>query len=137
VAAAGGQVVVEQGQLPAADLGEHGLLDAAGDAGRGGDHGGGGVGAPAGDVDQAGQLAAGGVVDGGAGAGQVLQVLDVVLVAEHLGRAVALQRGADAVGAGELLGVAEPGGEGDLVELVLQPGVAGAAVEDHAVAVGE
>ena len=41
------------------------------------------------------------------GAGEILQVLGVVLVPEHVHRLAALQRGADAVGADELLGVAE------------------------------
>ena len=47
------------------------------------------------------------VVDRHPGAGQVLQVLGVVLVPEHVRGLAALQRGADPVGADELLGVAE------------------------------
>jgi hypothetical protein len=45
-------------------------------------------------------------------------VLDVVLVAEHLREAAALQGAADAVGADVPLGVAEAGGEQDAVSAV-------------------
>jgi hypothetical protein len=41
------------------------------------------------------------------GAGEVLEVLGVVLVPEHVRRLAAFQCGADPVGAHELLGVAE------------------------------
>ena len=77
------------------------------------------------------------VVDRHAGAGQVLQVLGVVLVAEHVGRGAGLQRGADAVGADELLGVAEAGREQDAVEVALEFGVGRAAAEHQAGRVGE
>jgi hypothetical protein len=66
-----------------------------------------GVLAPAGQVHGADDLAGDRVADRHRGAGEVLQVLGVVLVPEHVRRPAALQRGADPVGAGELLGVAE------------------------------
>ena len=56
------------------------------------------------------------VPHGRARARELGERLDVVLVAEHLGRSAALQRGADAVGADELLRVAEAGGQPDPVE---------------------
>ena len=70
-------------------------------------------------------------------AGQVLEVLDVMLMPEHVRWSAAFQRGADPVGSGELLSVAEPGRQPHFVQFVLQPGVAGAAVQDHAFGVGE
>ena len=79
-----------------------------------------GVLAPAGEVDRADGPAGDRVVDRHAGAGEVLEVLGVVLVAEHVRRAAHLQRGADAVGADELLGVAEAGGQQDPVEVPLE-----------------
>ena len=66
-----------------------------------------GVLAPAGQVHRADGLAGDRVADRHRGAGEVLQVLGVVLVPEHVRRLAALQRGADPVGADELLGVAE------------------------------
>jgi hypothetical protein len=48
-----------------------------------------------------------------------------VLVAVDLDRAAALQRGADAVGADEPLGVGEAGGQPDLVQVLVQRRVAG------------
>jgi hypothetical protein len=66
-----------------------------------------GVLAPAGQVHGAGGLAGDRVADRHPGAGEVHNVPGVVLVPEHVRRLAALQRGADPVGAGELLGVAE------------------------------
>ena len=63
--------------------------------------------APAGQVHGAGGLAGDRVADRHRGAGEVLKVLGLVLVAEHVRRLAALQRGADPVDSGELLGVAE------------------------------
>jgi hypothetical protein len=77
------------------------------------------------------------VVDGDAGAGQVLQVLGVVLVTEHVGRLAALQGGANAVGADLLLGVAEAGGQVDPVEVPLQVGIGGQPGQDHPGRVGQ
>ena len=76
-----------------------------------------GVLAPAGQVDRADRLAGDRVVDRHPGAAEALQVLGVVLVAEDVGGPAALQRGADAVGADLLLGVAEAGGQLDPVEV--------------------
>jgi len=70
-------------------------------------------------------------------AGQVLEVLGVVLVPEHVHRPAALERGADAVGADELLGVAEPGCEAHLVEVPLEVSATGEAAEDEPGGVGQ
>jgi hypothetical protein len=94
----------------------------------GGHHHGVGVGSPAGQVDDADQLAGHWMVDGRASAGQVLEVLDVVLVPEDLGRAASLQRGANPVGSDVLFGVAEPDVELDPVQMCSQGGVAGAPI---------
>ena len=77
------------------------------------------------------------VVDRHAGAGEVLQVLGVVLVAEDVRRAADLQRGADAVGADELLGVAEAGRQLDAVQVPLELAVAGQPGQHQAGRVGE
>jgi hypothetical protein len=63
--------------------------------------------APAGQVHRADDLAGDRVADRHRGAGEVLEVLGVVLVPEYVRRLAALQRRADPVGADELLGVAE------------------------------
>ena len=78
-----------------------------------------------------------GCVDRHPGAGQVLQILGVVLVTEHVRRLAALQRGADPVGADELLGVAEAGRQLDPVQVPLQVVVGGQPGEHHASGVGE
>ena len=88
--------VVEQAlrDLPGSALGERGQQPA-------------GVLAPAGQVHGADGLAGDRMADRHRGAGEVLKVLGVVLVPEHVSRLTALQRGTDPVGADELLGVAE------------------------------
>jgi hypothetical protein len=93
--------------------------------------------APAGEIDRADRLARGRVVDGHPGAGQILQVLGVMLVAEHVHGTAALQGRADPVGADELLGVAEPRGELHAVEMPFQVAVAGQPDEHHARRVGQ
>ncbi len=132
-----GQVVVQQRQLVPPGRGEQRLLDAAGGGRGGGDHQRVRLAAPAGQVDDAADLARHRVPDRGAGTGQVLQVLDEVLVPEHLGRSPALQRGPDAVGADVLLGVGEAGDEPHPVQVLAQRGVPGPAVEDDPVGVAE
>ncbi len=112
-------------------------LDAPAQRRRGGGHHGAGVAAPARQVDDAEHLVRDRVPHGHPGTGELLQVLHVVLVAEDAGRPAALQRGADAVGADVLLGVAEAGGEPDPVQALLQALVAGVAGEDDAVGVAE
>ena len=67
------------------------------------------------------------------GAGQRLELLGVVLVAEHAEGLTALQRAADAVRAGELLRVAETGREQHLVEVLLQRRIPGQPFEDDTV----
>ena len=136
-ASAGGEVVVQQGQLAGARLVHQRGLDLPRDAGHRRGHEPSGVLAPAREVDDAEQLAADRVPNGCARAGELRQRLDVVLVPEHLGRAAALQRGADAVGADELLRVAEAGGQPDPVQRLRQRRVAGAPLEHDPVGVGE
>jgi len=68
-----------------------------------------GVLAPAGQVHRAGHLARDRAVDRRRGAGKVLKVFRIVLMAEHVGRAAALHRSADAVGSDVLLSVLKPG----------------------------
>ncbi len=96
-----------------------------------------GVAAPAGEVDDAEHLVRDRVPDRHPGTGELLEVLDVVLVAEHPRRAAAFERGADAVRADVLLGVAEAGGQPHPVQARLEPRVAGVAGEHDAVGVAE
>ncbi len=137
VAPAGGQVVVQQRVLAAPGVLQQHRLDAPAQRRRGGGHHGAGVAAPAREVDDAEHLVRDRVPHRHPGTGELLQVLHVVLVAEDPRRAAALQRGADAVGADVLLGVAEAGGEPDPVQALLQALVAGVAGEDDAVGVAE
>ena len=88
-----------------------------------------GVPAPAGEVHGAHQPARDRVMDGDTGAGQVLEVFGVVLVAEYVSRTAHFQGGADAVGADELLGIAEPRREKNLVEVRFEGPVAGHPAE--------
>ena len=134
---AGAQVLLHQLELGRAAGGQQGL----GDLVRGGlgqrDQQRVGVLAPAGQVDRAHRLAGDRVVDRHPGAGQVLQVLGVMLVPEHVGRLAALQRRADAVGADELLGVAEPGRQHHAVQVPVQVRIRGHPAEHDAVGVGQ
>ena len=70
-------------------------------------------------------------------AGEVLEVLGIVLVAEHVHRPAALQRRADPVRADELLRVAEARGELDAIEVPLKIAVAGQPDKHHACGIGE
>ena len=106
-APAGTQVLLQQLELLGAGVGQQRLGDLVGRGLRQGDEQRVGVLAPAGQVHRADRLAGDRVMDRHPGAGEVLQVLRVVLVAEDVRGLAALQRGADAVGADELLGVAE------------------------------
>ncbi len=76
-------------------------------------------------------------MDRDAGAGQVLQILGVVLVAEYAGGLAAFQGGADPVGADVLLGVAEAGGELDPVQMTFQVMIGGHPAQHDARGVGE
>ena len=71
------------------------------------------------------------------GAGEVLQLLGVMLVTEHVRRLAALQRRADPVGAGELLGVAEARQQLDAVKVPLEIVIGRQPGEHHAARVGE
>jgi len=136
-AAAGPEVVLQQQVLAPAGVREHGLLDPPADRGDRGGHHGACVAVPAGDVDDAEHTAGARVPDGDARAGEVLQVLDVVLVAEHLGGAAALEGAADAVGADVALRVVEAGPQQHAVEVLPEARVLGAPVDHHAVRVAE
>ena len=104
---AGPQVLLQQLNLPPAGVVEQRLRYLAGGALGERDQQRVGVLAPAGQVHHADDLAGEGVADRSRGAGEVLQMLGVVLMAEHVRRLAALQRRADAVGADALLGIAE------------------------------
>jgi hypothetical protein len=95
-----------------------------------------GLGGQAGDVEDPGERAAG-AVHRGARAREGAQPVGEVLGADHHGVGRALERRADPVGAGELLGVAEAGGQRDGVEPASQLALPDAPVEDVAVGVGE
>ena len=92
---------------------------------------------PAGQVHRADRLAGDGVMDRHPGAGEVLQVLRVVLMAEDVCGLAALQRGADAVGADEFLGVAEARRQLDPVEMAFQVVVRGQPGQHHPGRVGQ
>ena len=77
------------------------------------------------------------MVDGHTSAGQVLQVLGVVLVAEDMSRAADLEGGADAVGADELLRVAEARHQQHLVQVPLEGVVGSQPGQHHTGRVGE
>jgi hypothetical protein len=128
--AAGGQELLEQGALAVAAQLEQPRLDVACRALDERAHQQAGVSPPAGDVDDPEHLAADRVADGRAGAGDRVETLDEVLVPEDVRGSLLLQRGADPVGADELLGVAEARGQQDLVEVGVQRALAGAAVHD-------
>ena len=101
------RVLLQQPELPRAGVVEQRLRDLPGGGLGQRDQQRVGVLAPAGQVHRADGLAGDRVADRHRGASEVLQVLGVVLVPEHVRRLAALQRGADPVGADELLGVAE------------------------------
>ena len=128
---------MQQRVLAASGLLQQHRLDASAQCGRRGDHHHAGVTAPAGEVDDAEHLVRDGMADRHAGAGQVFEMLDVVLVAEHPRRPAALERGADAVGAHVLLGVAEAGRQPNAVQVVLEARFAGVTAEYHAVRIAE
>ena len=96
-----------------------------------------GVPAPAGQVDHADRLAGHGIAHRHPGAGHALEPLRVVLVPEHVRRAARFERGPDAVGADDVLGVAEAGHQHDGVELALQVVVAGEAAQHEPGRVGQ
>jgi hypothetical protein len=136
-AAADPQVLLQQLDLLAGGIGEQRLPDL---------HGGGlgechqqrtGVIAPAGQIHRADGLAGDRVHDRHAGAGEVLEVLCVVLMAEHVHRLAAFQRRAYPVRADELLGIAEAGDEQDGVEVALEVGIAGHPGQHEPGVVGE
>jgi len=104
---AGPQVLPQQLELPGPAVVEQALRDLAGGALGERDQQPAGVPAPAGQAHRAYDQAGDRMPDRHRGAGEVLKMLGVVLVPEHVRRPAAFQRGTDPVGAGELLGVAE------------------------------
>ena len=76
-------------------------------------------------------------MDRDAGAGQVLEMLCIVLVAENVAGGTDLQGRPDAVRTDELLGVAEAGNQQDLVKVPFEVGVRGSPAEHQAGLVGE
>src|SRR6516162_7154397 len=123
--------------VPAAAGRDQGLGDLVGGGLDQRDHQRVGVLAPAGQVDHAHRLAGDRVVDRHPGAAEAVQVFRVVLVPEHVGGPARLQRGADAVGADPLLGVAEAGGQLDAVQGPLQVVVPGQPSQHQPVGVGQ
>src|SRR4030095_12532250 len=91
----------------------------------------------AGQIHCADSLARDRVLDRYAGARQVLEILRVVLVAEHMHRLAAFERRADAIGAYELLCIAEAGSELHHVEMTRQGGVPCEPGKDEPSLVGE
>ena len=71
------------------------------------------------------------------GAGHALKPLRVVLVPEHVRGAARFERGSDAVGPDDFLGVGEAGNEHDRVKLPLEVMVAGQAAQHKPVRVGQ
>src|SRR5258708_4925154 len=112
--------LLQEYQFLGGGVGQQGLGDLVRRRLHQGDEQGVGVLPPAGQVHRADRLAGDRMVDRHPGAGEILQVLRIVLVAEDVRGLAALQGGADAVGADEFLGVAEPRGELDPVEVPLQ-----------------
>nr|WP_052745634.1 hypothetical protein [Allosalinactinospora lopnorensis] len=96
-----------------------------------------GVTAPAGEVEQADHLAGDRVADRRTRAGEGVQVLRVVLMAEHCCWLQPLQRRTDPVGADELLGIAEARSQVHAVEIAFELAVLCAPVENHTLLVGE
>ena len=135
--AAGPQVLPQQLELLRAAVVEQALRDLAGSALGERDQQPPGVLAPAGQVHGANGLARDRVADRHRGAGEILQVLGVVLVPEHVRRPAALQRGADPVGADELLGVAEARRELNPVQVPLKVVVGRQPGQRHPMRIGE
>ena len=96
-----------------------------------------GILAPAGQVHRADRLPGQRVIDRHPGAAEDLQVLRVVLVAEHVRGLAPLQGGPDPVRADLLLGVAEARGELDPVQLAFEVAVRRHPAQHHARRVGQ
>ena len=136
-AAAGTQVLLQQFELLGTGVGQQGLGDLVRRGLHQGDEQRVGVLPPAGQVHRADRLAGDRMVDRHPGAGEILQVLRVMLMAEDMRGLAALQGGADAVGADEFLGVAEPRRQLDPVEVAFQVGVGGQPGQHHPGRVGQ
>ena len=134
---AGTQVLLQQFELLGTGVGQQGLGDLVRRGLHQGDKQRVGVLPPARQVHRADRLAGDGVVDRHPGAGEILQILRVVLVAEDMRGLAALQRGADAVGADEFLGVAEARRQLDPVEVALKIVIGGEPGQHHPGRVGQ
>ena len=134
---AGPQVLLQQLSLPRAAVVEQRLRNLAGGAMGQRDQQGAGVLAPACQVHHAEDLAGDRVADRCCGAGEILQVLGVVLVTEYVRCLAALQRRADAVGADELLGIAEARHELNAVKVPLEIAIGRQPGQQHATRIGQ
>ena len=130
-------VLLEQPQVAAVAGLRQGLVELVGGGPDEREHQRVGVPAPAGQVEHADGLARHRVADRDPGAGQPLEPLGVVLVPEHVRGAARLERGPDPVGADDVLGVGEAGGELDGVELPFQVVVAGEPQQHQPARVGQ
>ena len=71
------------------------------------------------------------------GAGEIFEVLRVMLMAEHVHRPATLQCRADPVGADKLLRIAETRSKLHAIEVPLKIAIAGQPDEDHARGIGQ
>ena len=137
VCRAGPQVLLQQLNLPRAAVVEQCLRDLGGGAVGERDQQRIGVLAPAGQVHRADDLAGDRVADQRGGAAEILQMLGVMLVTEHVRRLAAFQRRADAIGAGELLGIAEARQQLNAVKVPLEIAIGRQPVKQHAARIGQ
>ena len=133
----GVQVLAQQGQLVLAGLRQHVAFDTAGGRDGQGQQQRSRLLGPGRQVQRAEQRATDRMMDGGAGAGQPLEVLGVVLVSADQRGQTGFERGPDAVGPDQILGVAEPGGQVDVVKVFGQLAPGRPSVDDQAVGVGQ
>ena len=131
------QVLLKQHLVAVARRRGQGLVDLVGGGLDERDHQRVGVTPPAGQVDHPDGLAGYGILDRHPGAGHALEVLGVVLVPEHVGGPARLQRGPDAVGAHDFLGIGEPWRQHDRIQVPFQVTVTGEPEEHEAGRVGE
>ena len=71
------------------------------------------------------------------GAREILQMLGIMLVTEHVRRPAAFQRRADAIGAGELLGIAETRQQLNAVKVPPEVAIGRQPVKQHAARIGQ
>ena len=135
--AVGGQELAEKGLFTFAALLDEALLDLGGRFLGEGLHQQVGVGAPGGEIENAFEASVQQVPDRRPGTRHDLEALGEVLGAEDACGPPFLDRGSDAVGADEFLGVAEPRRQEDRVELLDEGRLAAPPIEHAAVGIGE